>query len=404
MIEWLTDYPNIIHEIISIIVVIGGAYLLNASILRKLNDQKEKSRLNETLQKIISPIIGNCIAIVLLAIDAAVTNLLYQSNEIVTGALQLTIIITISRVAQLFSKSKTVFWLAFLIQGAHHILFKFELIEETIHLMDQYSLNLGPLHLTPSFVIKTVTTIMLLIWIASAVSQGVKLSIKNMKGVKSTNKILLNKVSELAIYIISGLVIMHSLGINITTLAVFSGAIGVGVGFGLQKIASNYISGIILLLEKSVEVGDIIEIGTTPAGTVKHIGGRYTLVETPDCREILVPNEDFVTNRVANWTYTTPMARVEIQIAVEYGSDLDKVKQQLLEAAESHPRSLKNPAPTVFLKEFGTVAINFSLYFFVQDVQEGKMNAQSEVLFDIWRRFKKEGIEFAYQDSSKIRP
>jgi len=401
MFEWLTDYPNIIHELISIIVVIGGAYLLNASILRKLNDQKEKSRLNETLQKIISPIIGNCIAIVLLAIDAAVTNLLYQSNEIVTVALQLTIIITISRVAQLFSKSKTVFWLAFLIQAAHHILFKFELIDETIHLMDQYSLNLGPLHLTPSFVIKTVTTIILLIWIASAVSQGVKLSIKNMKGVKSTNKILLNKVSELAIYIISGLVIMHSLGINITTLAVFGGAIGVGVGFGLQKIASNYISGIILLLEKSVEVGDIIEIGTTPAGTVKHIGGRYTLVETPDCREILVPNEDFVTNRVANWTYTSTMARVEIQIAVEYGSDLDKVKQQLLEAAQSHPRSLKTPAPTVFLKEFGNIAINFSLYFFVQDVQEGKMNAQSEVQFDIWRRFKKEGIEFAYQDASK---
>lgn len=397
MAQWLIEHTIVIHELISVIVILAITYLSTHFLLLKLTEQKESNHINESIQKIITPLLGYTIALLFLAIDAVVTNAIYQSNDLVVLALQITVILTISKIAQLLSKSKAVFWISLFAQVAHRILFKFELTEQIISVLDQYSLNLGPVHLTPSVVIKTVIILVLMIWIASGISQGLKDYLKSLKGVRMSTRILLSKIGGLSIYLISGLVVMHSLGISLTTLTVLGGAVGVGIGFGLQKIASNYISGLILLLEKSIEVGDLIEVSNKGGfGTVKHIGGRYTLVEMADFKEVLIPNEDFITNQVSNWTYSNTVARIEIKVSVEYGSDLNQVKTELLQAAVTHSKCLKTPEPLVFLREFGDSSVNFTLFFFVSDVMDGLMAPQSEVMFEIWARFENAGILIAY--------
>ena len=186
------------------------------------------------------------------------------------------------------------------------------------------------------------------------------------------------------------------LGIDLTAFAVVGGAIGIGIGFGLQKITSNFISGLILLFEKSVEEGDLIELNDGTIGYVRSTGARYTLIETFESREIMIPNEDFITNRVTNWTFSNSQGRIEINIGVAYGSDLDQVSEILINAAKEHPRCSKQPAADSFLVDFGDNSINFTLYFWVDDIVEGLKRPKSDVLFSIWRKFKDNNIEIPF--------
>lgn len=182
-----------------------------------------------------------------------------------------------------------------------------------------------------------------------------------------------------------------------TAFAVIGGAIGVGIGFGLQKIASNFLSGIILLLEKSVEIGDMVEIeGGKIYGTVKHFAGRYTLVEELDGKEIMIPNEEFVINKVTNWTYSNNRARIEINIRVGYDADLDKVKDIMINSARENPRCLNYPEIEWYVTGFGEYDIKITMYFWVSDIIEGRMGPRSEVFMSVWREFKANGIEIPY--------
>jgi small-conductance mechanosensitive channel len=140
----------------------------------------------------------------------------------------------------------------------------------------------------------------------------------------------------------------------------------------------------------------VIELADGTWGVVRRIGGRYTLVESFDAKELMVPNEDFITSRVTNWTYSNPRARISVPVGVAYGSDLDVARQCILDAAREHPLSSASPEPTVFLREFGDSSVNFLLYFWIDDVRSGRYLAQSEVMFGIWRKFKEKGIEIPF--------
>jgi small-conductance mechanosensitive channel len=206
----------------------------------------------------------------------------------------------------------------------------------------------------------------------------------------------LQNLSTIGVYIIAGLSALSILGIDLTAFAVLGGAIGVGIGLGLQKISSNFISGLILLSERTIQVNDLIEIEGSPiSGLVKHTGARYTLIETLDNREVLVPNDDLITNRVINSTHTNSRGLIRIDIGVAYGSDLEKVREIITACTCGHPNILKDPAPACFLMGFGPSAVDFTIFGHIEDVRERKLGTKSEILFDIWKRFKAEGIEIA---------
>ncbi|SDE19533.1 MULTISPECIES: mechanosensitive ion channel family protein [Kordiimonas] len=249
---------------------------------------------------------------------------------------------------------------------------------------------------SPYKILKAMTVIIVFMWLASVSVDQFEKRVGKITSVRASNRELITKAATLIVYFLATVLALDVMGIDLTALTVIGGAIGIGIGFGLQKITSNFISGVILLAEKSVELDDLVELTDGTQGFVRHSGARYTLVETFDGKEVMVPNEDFITNKVINWTLTNTKGRVEITVGVAYGSDLDKVKELLLEAASEHPRCSADPKPQCFLDAFGDSSINFSVYFWVDDVTEGRREPKSDVQFAIWRKFQAAGVEIPF--------
>ena len=206
---------------------------------------------------------------------------------------------------------------------------------------------------------------------------------------------LLGKLIRIALVTFAVLIALSSVGIDFSALALFSGAVGVGIGFGLQKIVSNLVSGIILLADKSIKPGDVISVGDN-FGWVDTMGARYTSVVSRDGREYLIPNEDFVTQRVTNWSYSNDRVRLEVPFGVSYASDPHRVHDCALAAVAKLPRVLEQPAPVCHLVKFGDSSLDFSLRFWIRDPIHGVSNVRSAVLFALWDAFKREGIEIPY--------
>ena len=196
------------------------------------------------------------------------------------------------------------------------------------------------------------------------------------------------------IVLVLGLLIgVETMGVNLSSLAVIAGALGVGIGFGLQNIVSNFVSGLIILAERPIQIGDRVDLGNNTVGKVERIGARATQVLTNDNIMIIVPNSEFVSSRVTNWTHIDPRVRFRISVGVSYGSDPRMVEKILLEVAEANPNVLKNPAPGVVFKEFGESSLNFELRVWSADMTHRPGSLESQLNFAIWDKFKERGIE-----------
>ncbi|HAY45172.1 MAG TPA: mechanosensitive ion channel protein MscS [Gammaproteobacteria bacterium] len=261
---------------------------------------------------------------------------------------------------------------------------------------DTLAFQVGETRISAYLVVKALLAITLLFWVAGLFSDLSEKKIKTLRNIKASNRSLITKALQIFIYFIAALIALDVLGIDLTALTVLGGAIGIGIGFGLQKITSNFISGLILLFEKSIEEDDLVELEDGTAGFVRHTGARYTLIETFEGRELMIPNEDFITKRVTNWTFSNTKGRIDIDVGVSYGSDLEKASELILEAANEHPRCSKDTAAECFLVEFGDSSVNFTLFFWVDDIIEGRKRPRSDVLFSIWRKFKENNIEIPF--------
>jgi small-conductance mechanosensitive channel len=195
--------------------------------------------------------------------------------------------------------------------------------------------------------------------------------------------------------------VLGSAGIDLSVLAVFTGAVGVGLGFGLQKIVSNLVSGIILLADKSIKPGDVISIDDR-YGWVTTMGARYTAVDTRDGREYLIPNEDFVTQRVVNWSYSSNLIRLEVPFGASYSNDPRKVQEVAVAAALAVPRVLKHPAPICHLLAFGATSLEFRLSFWINDPGAGITAVRSNVLLALWDTLEREGIGIPKPGPSRV--
>lgn len=197
------------------------------------------------------------------------------------------------------------------------------------------------------------------------------------------------------VWVLGLIVALQPLGINATTLAVFGGAIGVGIGFGLQDIAKNFIAGLILLIERPIKVGDRIEIGNL-VGDVSEIRARATLVRTNDDIYLIVPNARFITDTVTNWSYRTPRVRFHFPVSVAYGSEPREVEQALLEAAAKNEHVLKEPAPTVLFLAFGESSLDFELACWTAVMLHRRSALRSEMNFALHEALTARGIELPF--------
>src|SRR5467141_3416034 len=267
-------------------------------------------------------------------------------------------------------------------------------LETTIEALDSVSIVLGGLRLTPLLLIKLCVLLAVALWLTNIASNFVESRITRSGDLTPSIQVLLVKIIRLGLMVFAVAVVMSAVGINLSALAIFSGASGVGIGFGLQKIVANFISGIILLADKSVKPGDLVTIGDS-SGRISAMKTRYISVAAGDGREFLIPNEDLVTQKVTNWTYTDKNTLVKVNFGTNYDADPRLVCKLAIETAAAAKRALKGKPPNCILVEFAEAGMKFSLTFWIAD-PDGMDNVKSDVMLSLWEVFKREGIRVPY--------
>ena len=255
--------------------------------------------------------------------------------------------------------------------------------------------TIGGFPLTIEFAITAVLVIIVFIAAVRLGGRLVSILLERNEHVDDGQRLLVEKLANVAMIVIGFLMATDILGIDLTALAFFSGAFGLAIGFGFQKTFGNLISGIILLMDRSIKPGDVIAIGDS-FGWVNKIGIRAVSIITRDGKEHLIPNENMMTNEVENWSYSSKNVRVRIAVGVAYNSDIKLVEKILLDLAKDHKRVLKRPEPKVLITEFGDNSVNFEYRIWIKDPQEGVSNIKSDIMKNIWYEFEDHGVQFPF--------
>lgn len=269
------------------------------------------------------------------------------------------------------------------------------LLVPTLAFMDQLALHLGEFRLSLLGAVKSVVALVVFLWIANWAARLVEGRLRAMRHFTPSQQVLFGKLARVLFITVAILVALNAVGIDLTALAVFSGALGLGIGFGLQKVVANLISGVILLMDRSVKPGDVIAINST-YGWINSIGARYVSVITRDGIEHLIPNEHLISTPVENWSYTDRNVRQRLPLGVSYATDLRQAMALAIEASSGFERILTEPEPRCLVKGFGDNTVDLELRVWIQDAEKGVSNIKSEIYLKIWDLYHEHGIEFAY--------
>ncbi|MFW6287749.1 MAG: mechanosensitive ion channel family protein [bacterium] len=267
--------------------------------------------------------------------------------------------------------------------------------DKIVNYLSQITFSIGDYTVSLTTIIKSVIIISILIYIADKISDLLDRKINNVESMTPAARILTRKFSRIFLMIIAGLIGLSTLGIDLTAFAFIGGTLGVGLGFGLQKVVSNFVSGIIILADKSVKPGDVIEINEN-YGYINSLGTRFVSLITRGGKEFLIPNEDFITQTVVNWSYSDRMVRIDVPIGISYNSDLRGVIKLIQDSIKDIDRIMQDPEPKCIVKEFGESSIDLIFRFWISDPDHGVANVKSEVLLLIWDVFKENDIEIPY--------
>ncbi|GAB5387572.1 MAG: hypothetical protein Alpg2KO_05400 [Alphaproteobacteria bacterium] len=267
--------------------------------------------------------------------------------------------------------------------------------DATIEVLDGAAFTLGEVRLSLLMIIKGGFSVIALLWAASFTAGFVERRLHSVEDLTPSVQVLLSKLTRIILMIVAIVMGLSAVGIDLTAFAVFSGAVGVGIGFGLQKVVSNLVSGVILLLDRSIKPGDVISVDAT-YGAVTKMGARYTSVITRDRKEYLIPNEDLITQQVCNWSYSDKFVRQRIDIGVAYGADVPKAIKLCIEAANETPRIVADPAPACLLMDFADSAVILQLRVWITDPSNGLSNVKSAVRLKIWEKFHEHDIEIPF--------
>ena len=292
---------------------------------------------------------------------------------------------------------KNLFW-AWILAGAiwlFAVLYIFHLIGPWLELLRHITFNLDQVHLSLFQITRALLFLLLLYWLAKNLAIVWRFWLVVGSGLSPAIQILLSRLGSIFLYTGSVVLVLTYLGLDLTVFALFSGALGLGLGFGLQKVFANLMSGFILLADKSIKPGDVIQIGDK-YGWINFLGSRYVSVITRDATEHLIPNENLITGEVVNWSYSQNLVRVKVPVGVAYGSDLEHVRELMLEAAAATNRVLQDPHPSFRLMGFGDNSVNVELRVWINDPQHGVHAVKSELFWGIWQRFREHGIEIPY--------
>lgn len=268
-------------------------------------------------------------------------------------------------------------------------------LERVTFVLDRIGVTVGDTRISILTVLTIAVTGLVLFAAVRVVRRVISHSIQRSTAMDPAQKLLADKIAMIAIVVAAFFIGIDILGIDLTALAFFGGALGLAVGFGMQKTVGNLIAGVILLMDRSIKPGDVIAVGES-FGWVNKIGVRAVSIITRDGKEHLIPNEILMTEEVENWSYSSLEVRVHIDVGVSYGCDINVAQDLMREAADECSRVLSSPKPNIWLTEFGDSSVNFELLVWIRDPEGGVGNVKSDILNRIWWKFKESGIEIPF--------
>lgn len=259
--------------------------------------------------------------------------------------------------------------------------------------MQDMRFNIGKNPVNLLLVLQALLTVVVTIFIALWLSRVLENKLMRADQVNVNLRVVLGKILRIVLLFIATLIALSAVGLDITLLSVFGGALGVGLGFGLQRIASNYVSGFIILLDKSMQIGDVISVDKH-YGMVSDMRSRYMVLSKPDGTHVIIPNESLITTAVVNHSLTEHRGRVQVELAISVDSPLELALQLLQDIGKQHVRVIQTPAPVARIKGFSEHGVELSLTVWVSDPEVGVLSLQSALFMDVWKLFKKNKISF----------
>jgi len=334
---------------------------------------------------------------VLLGIAAQVVSSLFGVDWFIRIARSISIVFLIYSVINLFITHPLIRQLLLFICIPIATLQAFGWLDTTIEFLDSVEFAAGNIRISLYFLIKTAIVGGFFFWLGSTSNKSGQNMIRSQKALDIATQELIAKLFQIALFAGIFILMLQVLGLDLTALAVFGGALAVGIGFGLQQIASNFISGIILLVERNLTVGDFIELEDGRSGILKELNMRSTTLETFDGKEIMVPNEKFITGVFINWTRDDTRQRYEVEFSVSYDTDIRKVPDLIIKAISKHPGVLQEPeTPDCELKAFGDSGIEFAVEFWIEGIDDGKNRISADLLAIIWETLRDNDISIPF--------
>lgn len=408
LIDWVETYLLNVSVLIQIGLIFGALVpaIIFGPRLRRLIDAQLTGRVKTPFLRRLSSALAELATPIALYLTLTVIRIGLGSAALpmdwVAASLALMNAWILVRVVTLVIRSR--FWsrLAFYVAWPIAALDAFGMLGPVVEQMRELAIPLGqgeggtPIRFSLLDVIRTIFYFAILFWGATTLSRLLQQRLESVEELSPSLKALISKILNIALPIIALVIALQIAGFNLATLAVFSGAVGLGIGLGLQRIASNFIAGFTLIADRSIKPGDVIEIDST-FGWVTSMQARYVAIRTRDGTEILIPNDRFITEGVTNWSRSDKFVRLHAPFGVAYGTeDLKLVQKLATEAAAAASRVVDAPAPVCNLVEYGDSAVNFDLRFWITDPQNGMANVRSEVFMGLWERLKEHGIQIPF--------
>jgi small-conductance mechanosensitive channel len=327
---------------------------------------------------------------------------IWQQAWLIRLAQGAAVIFLIYTVASKFVRNRGVktllIWLGMPIATLH----VFGVLDDVTGFLDGISLTAGDIRISAYALIRTLIFGAVLFWLGRISNTAGKQAIRSRESMDIGTREVFAKLFEIALFVVIFLLLLQIMGINLTALAVFGGALGVGLGFGLQQIASNFVSGIIILLDRSIAIGDHVELEDGRSGTLRELNMRFGVLETYDGKDIVVPNEQFITTSYTNWTHKNTKQRYPLEFQVAYSTDLDLLFENIRQLCAEHPKVISGDdlpieeRPDAEIAGFGDNGIDILVEFWMEGVDDGPNRVGADLLHAIWRSIQENGMEIPY--------
>lgn len=402
--SWLSS-PDFYVQAGIVAVALVATYVLAPALgrqTRRLEQVWPESRFAQARRLFLAgrDLLRPLLVVAFLAAGAAAADATVGASWLVRSAQSLAIAFLIYAAIKRFVANATLRKAATFVGVPAAVLWAFGYLDEALAWLDSVAIQAGNIRISVLFLMKAAAAGGFFFWLGRRSNDYGQQVIHRQEGIDAPTRELFSKLFEIAVFGVIVVLLLQVLGLDLTALAIFGGALGVGLGFGLQQIASNFISGIILLLERSMGAGDYIELADGRAGLLAKINMRSSVLKTFDGKEIMVPNEQFITTRFVNWTRADPHQRYEVVFNVPYDADLIAVRDIVTEAVAADPRVRAEPEPPqTEIRRFGEFRVTLAAVFWVDGLDDGPNRFSSDIAFLIWEKLRDAGIPMSAKPS-----